>query len=281
MRLLQLFTILLCVMTSLWTSTRLRADEPITLRVLTYNIHHGEGTDGKFDLERIGKLISELKPDLVALQEVDVKTGRSSKVDQLQEIQRHSGMEHGTFFEAMPFDGGSYGEGILSRWPIISQERIALPSFNNGEPRVVGRVDVAVGLSDDETQQANLTQQANFTFLATHLDHRRDEQERIASAEHINKVANSDESGLPLILAGDLNARPNGKPIQILRESWTIAKQGEEFAPTFPSREPRQTIDYVMYCGPGNWKLIELRVIEEPVASDHCPVLAVMEWSPQ
>ena len=41
------------------------------LRVMTYNIHHGEGTDGRIDLERIAKVIRDAKPDLVALQEVE------------------------------------------------------------------------------------------------------------------------------------------------------------------------------------------------------------------
>ena len=44
------------------------ADE---LRLVAYNIHHGEGMDGKLDLERIARVIAAEKPDLVALQEVD------------------------------------------------------------------------------------------------------------------------------------------------------------------------------------------------------------------
>ena len=53
------------------------------VRVLTYNIHHGEGMDGKIDLERIAAVIKRLEPDVVALQEVDVKTTRSQGVDQV------------------------------------------------------------------------------------------------------------------------------------------------------------------------------------------------------
>ena len=53
-----------------------------TLRVLTYNIHHGEGTDGVFDLERLAKVINDLAPDIVALQEVDKGTDRASGVMQ-------------------------------------------------------------------------------------------------------------------------------------------------------------------------------------------------------
>ena len=42
------------------------ADEkPHTLRVLCYNIHYGQGTDGRYDLERLAAVISQAKPDLV------------------------------------------------------------------------------------------------------------------------------------------------------------------------------------------------------------------------
>ena len=44
------------------------------LRVLTYNIQHGAGADGIVDLERQAEVIQRLKPDLVALQEVDDRT---------------------------------------------------------------------------------------------------------------------------------------------------------------------------------------------------------------
>jgi hypothetical protein len=50
---------------------------PQTLRVLTYNIHHGEGVDGRLDVERIARLINEHQPDLVALQEVDRGVART------------------------------------------------------------------------------------------------------------------------------------------------------------------------------------------------------------
>lgn len=40
------------------------AAEPQTLRVLCYNIHYGQGTDGNYDVPRLAKVILEQKPDL-------------------------------------------------------------------------------------------------------------------------------------------------------------------------------------------------------------------------
>ena len=62
--------------------------EERTLRVLTYNIHHGAGVDGKLDLKRIASVITGSKADIVALQEVDRNTARAGKVDQVAELAR-------------------------------------------------------------------------------------------------------------------------------------------------------------------------------------------------
>ena len=72
---------LLLLLTPIWVS----GDEtpPMMLRVLTYNIHHGEGTDGRFDLPRLAGVMKSVQPDLVALQEVDEGTTRSGAVRQL------------------------------------------------------------------------------------------------------------------------------------------------------------------------------------------------------
>ena len=56
--------------------------EPTRLRVLSYNIHHAEGVDRKLDVDRIAGVILSIKPDLVALQEVDQKVKRTGSVDQ-------------------------------------------------------------------------------------------------------------------------------------------------------------------------------------------------------
>ena len=70
----------------------LRGQQPPRLRVLTYNIHHGEGTDGKFDYERLARVINGLKPDVAALQEVDRNTRRANGVDQAALLAKLTGM---------------------------------------------------------------------------------------------------------------------------------------------------------------------------------------------
>src|SRR4030095_13030808 len=89
---------------------------PTSLRLVTYNIHHGEGNDGSIDLPRLAHVTQSLHPDLVALQEVDIKTARTGQVDQAAELARLTGM-HYVFGKAIDFDGGQYGNVVLSRYP--------------------------------------------------------------------------------------------------------------------------------------------------------------------
>src|ERR1700674_4525771 len=84
---------------------------PRTFRVLTYNIHHGQGTDGRFDLSRLAGVMKRVQPDVVALQEVDRGTERSGGVDQLAELERLTDM-HAEFGKTMDYSGGRHGGGV-------------------------------------------------------------------------------------------------------------------------------------------------------------------------
>src|SRR3954468_2494324 len=90
---------------------------PERVRVLSYNIHHGEGVDGKLDLERIAAVINAVEPDLVALQEVDQRVARTRLIDEPADLARLTKM-HVAFGANLALQGGHYGNAVLSRWPI-------------------------------------------------------------------------------------------------------------------------------------------------------------------
>jgi len=240
------------------------------LRVLSYNIHHAAGTDGKLDVERIAQVISLAQPDLVAVQEVDRCVGRSKQIDQPAELARLTEMQR-AFGANIPLQGGDYGNMILSRFPIIRSENTLLPRLHNGEQR---------GLLMAEIQIPGQKSPPGFSLklLATHFDHRKDPAERLASVAEIRKLV-SQMPDVPLLLAGDLNATHDGEVIQQLRTDWCITNP--QPLPTIPVEAPKQQIDFVLFRPAARWRVLETRVLDESVASDHRPILAVLELLPQ
>lgn len=87
-----------------------------SLRVLCWNIHHGAGTDGRIDIERIAAVIRGTKPDVVAFQEVGHGRTRSGRVAQAAEPARLTGMA-GHLGKAMDFQGGACIGGHRIRPP--------------------------------------------------------------------------------------------------------------------------------------------------------------------
>lgn len=241
------------------------AAEPLRVRVLSYNIHHAEGVDGRLDLKRIAKVIRSVSPDVVALQEVDRKTGRVQRVDQPAELARLTNMKV-VFEKNIAFQGGQYGNAVLSKWPIAGHKNVHLPSLNKGEQR---------GVLVCELKHPRLDRP--LVFLGTHLDHRRDPRERLASAKVINDLIGKRKT-LPAILAGDLNATPDSTVLTSFKKMWTVANDKE--MPTIPVAKPRRQIDFILYRPANRWKTVEIRVLNEAVASDHRAIFAVLELQP-
>ena len=240
------------------------AAEPFRVRVLSYNIHHGEGVDGKLDLARIAKVIRSVSPDVVALQEVDDQVRRSGHVKQPAELARMTKM-HGVFEKNIDYQGGRYGNAVLSRFPIVQHKNVHLPSFDKGEQRGV----LVCKLRLSPPQQPLL-------FFATHLDHRRQDRERLASAKRINAL--SDAYGKqPALLVGDLNATRDSEVLARFQKNWQIVHREE--LPTVPVGKPNRQIDFILARPAGAWKTVEVRVLAEAIASDHRPLFAVLEWT--
>ncbi|MBI4876890.1 MAG: endonuclease/exonuclease/phosphatase family protein [Acidobacteria bacterium] len=219
--------------------------------VLSYNIRHCEGVDGKLDVARIAAVIRSVKPGVVALQEVDRKTERAGGADQAEELGRLTGLT-AIFGRAIDYGGGQYGNAVLTRLPVKRWANHPLPGQ---EPRALMEVDFGA-----------------FTFFATHLDATREDTHRAAAAAEINRLAKS-----PALLAGDLNAVPGSTPMKILAGEWSVAGEGLSL-PTIPVRQPARQIDYILFRPATRWKVIEIRVLDEPLASDHRPILAVLEY---
>jgi len=234
------------------------------VRILSYNILHGATVNNDFDLDKIAAVIKSVNPDLVALQEVDFNTKRAHEMDLVTELAYRTGMAP-LFSRAMKYDGGEYGEGVLSKFSFERTFNNPLPHSPQNEPRSALEIHVIINSGDE------------IIFIGTHLDHTRDQADRVAQVKKLNELFS--ENTTPTILAGDLNSTPESDPMKILLEKWTDAgSTNPQF--TFPSSEPERRIDYVLFLPADRWRVLESRVIDEKIASDHRPLLTVLELLP-
>lgn len=238
-----------------------------TLRILCYNIHYGQGMDGKYDVERIAKVIAATKPDLVALQEIDVGVKRSGRVHQIRRLGELTGMAS-RYGPTQHYQGGLYGNGVLTRLPILDVVIQPLPYTEATKERTTyprGAIAVTVKAPSGEPVR----------FVSTHFQHNVPE-DRLAEAKRINKLFADPKDKTLTILAGDMNATPGSDPINELEKRWVNASNSPD-APTAPSRKARVRIDYIFHRKGQSCRVTDSEVIAETMASDHLPVFAVLE----
>lgn len=97
------------------------------MRLVSYNIHKGiGGSDRLYRLERVIRVVEDLKPDLVCLQEVAHQTRRSRYHDQAALLVEHFALDCHSFQLTVRWRVGGYGNLLLSRWPFLSKHHVSL-----------------------------------------------------------------------------------------------------------------------------------------------------------
>jgi endonuclease/exonuclease/phosphatase family metal-dependent hydrolase len=222
------------------------------IRVLTLNIWNRLGP-WEERLAAIRHVLEEESPDIVGLQEV-ITTDFGDALDQGKAIARGLGYE--VAFGRSHGEGFSFGNGVLSRWPIVRSVVTALPGGEDSEPRslLFAEIDSPVG---------------RLPFFVTHLAWRFHEGavrqgQALAIAERVTALA--PRSSPPAILVGDFNADPEADEIRYLRGFTTLGRprcvyfadafavagdgtHGATFSKANPFaatlREPDRRIDYI------------------------------------
>ena len=231
-------------------------------RVLTYNVHSCIGSDRRCDPARIADVISECRPDIIALQELDVRRPRTGGIDQAHAIATHLGMDF-HFHAALHVEEERYGDAILTALPARLVKAGPLPSA--GEPR--GAIRVAVEVEGIELQIVN-----------THFGVRRSQRLKQSSIL-LGPGWLGDPACRPLVLLGDFNAVPRSVPYrrfaERLQDVQLAGGRQSRPLPTFPARFPLLRIDHifvddsieVVNAGVHNSRLAR-------TASDHLPLFA-------
>ena len=220
-----------------------------TLKLMSYNIKNANGMDNVCNFQRIANVINNTSPDVVAIQEVDSMTNRSGQKYVLGEIAERTQM-HGYFAPAIDYDGGKYGIGLLTKQVPLRLQTLPLP----------GR---------EEARTLILAEFADYIYCCTHMS--LTEEDRMKSLELVKAFASS--STKPLFLAGDMNAEPESGFIKKLQKDFQILSNPKQH--TFPAPDPKETIDYIatLKQNAKGFAVISAKVINEPMASDHRPIL--------
>jgi endonuclease/exonuclease/phosphatase family metal-dependent hydrolase len=236
------------------------------LRVMTYNIHSSYDTDGRFDIGAIASVIEASRATVVGIQEIPRGRLISGVTDQVLLLQQRLGFEHVAFFGTTD---PSWGNAVLSRFPILDVEKTYLPL--EGTPMRRGYLGVTLQ-----------TSAGPVLFISTHLQHINDPDFHEEDPEadlypvHQAQIATIVEAwggAQPAVLVGDFNARPGWAQIEDIVDAgwvdaWSETGVGDGF--TARSNDPRYRIDYVFHTP-------DLEATDAGVlitqASDHLPLV--------
>lgn len=244
-----------------------------SLRVVVWNIRHGRGMDEEVDLGRIADVLRALDADVIALQEVDDRTERTGGVDQVGELARMLGYE-GAHGPHRPYQGGFYGNAVLTRVPVLEQQTHRIPPAS-GSALAVHEVVVAVPPPDGSRNVRGLP----VSIFSVHLAG--SPEERMAQAEAVDAQGRL-SPWRPTMLVGDFNGRPDDPVVEWLASRWTVEEKSGDTR-TYPAAAPDREIDFVAWRADPRLldvevEVLEHRVIEEAEASDHRPLLAVFHF---
>ena len=265
--------------------------EPRELRVMTYNIKHGQtnadcdqpprpSPDCNLDLQASIEVMRAHGADIIGVQEVDRFWARSAFLDEPAEIAAGLGMEHHCYAANLDHAPDShsdvphqYGTAIVSRFPILSCSNTLLPRTGNQEQR--GLTKAVINVDGVPLQ-----------FYNTHLHHRSlaDFPDRELQAAEIGNIMDTAPAGSK-VLMGDFNATPTASEMEpiFMRffDSWAVAgiptpENPEGFTSSADLvNDPTRRIDYIFVSAQVTVAGAYVPIDEDTrLAADHYPVVA-------
>ncbi len=263
------------------------------MRVVTWNLWWRFGP-WRSRQQAIASTLGGLAPDVVCLQEVWSEEGGD---DQVVELAEALGLHPARTPERFR-NGLSFGNAVLSRYPITEQVCRDLPPFDGSSHRQALGVRLAAP-------------QGVVPVVCTHLDHRFDRsavrQDQVAAVLELVAELRNGADDHPAILAGDLNAVPTSDEIRMITGERPPPVPGMVMSDAWPQRGdgpghtwddanphvvdstwPRRRIDYVFVSWPrprptGNVNaafLAGIDPVEAVVPSDHYAVVVDLDEGP-
>jgi len=228
------------------------ADAPTRSRIASWNIRAGRSAP----LNAIAAELRSMGADVIALQEVDVRTRRDGFVDQPATLATILGFQY-VFAASIKWDEGDYGLAILSRWPVAEVRRHRLDATAYGEPRIVLEVTVCA-------------RGRPLRLFNHHADGR--VALRVAGFAELRGIVRA-RVGDGILVLGDFNEQSDAPGVRSLIDAGLVDLGAERNIKTADSGR----IDYLLADGPMARTASTARVWPTD-KSDHNAVLTDLEW---
>lgn len=231
---------------------------PETLLFASYNVHKCVGLDRRFDPDRVQRVIAEMAPDVIALQEADRRFGDRLGLLDLKSLERETGLEPIPLTRRRRMGSGWHGNVLLVKHGVVREvHQIDLPGL---EPRgaVVADLDLKHG---------------KVRVMAAHLGLLR--HSRVAQVRAI-LAALPQIGDEPTVLLGDMNEwrKDNRSALGSLAPGFGPVSN---FVPSFPAVFPVFALDRILARPHQLIEGVETHVSQlSRVASDHLPIKALV-----
>lgn len=252
------------------------------LRLVTFNIAHGRGLTPiqgltsqrklRVNLRRIASLLEKLKPDVVALQEIDECSRWAGNFDHLDYLRVHANFPHTVFGINNRREGLlnlSYGNAVLSHHAIRASETVTFGRRSVGEK---GFLFVELDVAGRCVPLVNL--HLHFGSRAQRLR----QLERLLSWLREKHRLHARRWAVPPIICGDFNNPGTGNDATASLLSHLSDYSDYVLQPvggrTFPSPLPSRALDFVFL--PAGCAVVRCEVVRT-MLSDHRPVLVEFE----
>jgi len=220
-------------------------------RIMSYNIRMGCGFDDPFKLEKgsfghlpeVAEVIKRFDPDICGIQEVDNKSARAGGVDQTAALAKLCGME-GSWVEKIP----QYGVSMLFRERPFRVSKVLMPGSLH-------------------TRALMIAEYPGFVVANSHFPL---SPEACENAARITcAILEKEAKDRPVFLVGDLNSTPGSPAMRVLDGTFEVLSDCA--VPTWPSKKPDRTIDYVMVdrAHAKAFRNARFRSQADPSATDH------------
>jgi len=221
------------------------------VRIGTWNIRAAQSAP----VDMLAAEIRAMQVDVLALQEVDVRTRRGGFVDEPVELATALGVNY-VFAASIKWDEGHYGLAVLSRWPLVGVERHRLNSTPEAEPRIV--LDVTVCAAGRPLHLIN-----------THADRRT--ASRALGFADIRQIVKS-HLGRGILVLGDLNEYPDAPGVRSLIDGGFVDLSADS-----PPTVGTGRVDYLL-ADPPLARIASTARVWATDKSDHHAVLADLAW---